>query len=1130
MDLAATLRHTALALVAATSVHAADDAHAGLFLFPDVSATHIVFSYGSDLWTVPRDGGTATPLASPPGTELFPRFSDDGATIAYVGNYDGDRDIYTIPTTGGVSHRVTHHPTDEMLCGWTSDGRLLFSGNIDNALTRAPTLYTVDAAGGLPEALPVPYGGNGAIDASGRTLVYNLMPRDFRNWKRYTGGRATDVWLFDLVNLSSRRITDWQGTDTLPMWHDGHVYYLSDRGESARLNIWHVDPNGGEHTQLTTFADFDVRWPSMGPGPDGGGEIVFNNGTGLFLLDLQSGETTAVPVSIPGDRPQLRTRAVDVSDALGNWHVSPTGKRAVAQARGDIWTLPASDGVPRNLTRTSGAAELDPAWSPDGRWIAYFSDASGEYELTVVQSDGKGDARQLTAGHVQAFLSDPMWSPDSELIVFADNRGSLHVHDLEADTTRRIVENRYGGATASSWSHDGEWLAFVHQDDMWRSRIALWERATGAITDVTSGMFGAGSPTFDRKGEFLYFVASMDYSAPQYDDEGMTFVYADTERLHMLPLRADVASPFLAKSDEETWDDESAANEDKPEEEGAAEESAEEDGDDDAQDDDGADDDDDADEGDDAEEDDEDEQEDEAPLVIDLDGFAERAILLPLARGPFGPFAVAEDGALLYVRRSDDGPGTIHRYDAHADEPKEETVIEGANTFWLAADGKTLLAPVKGAPTLLPAKADAKGEPVVTADMVAQIDPRAEWSQLFDDAWRRLRDFFYDPNMHGVDWDRMREHYGAMVADASSRADVGWAIRELLGELNVGHAYYSPGEADEQPATNVGLLGVDFALVDGAYQIARIYGGAAWDTDARGPLSQPGLDVHEGDFIHAVNGVALDTTRDPWAAFIGLAGRVTALTVGASATPGDDDREILVTPIANESALRYRWWVERNRAYVEAQTNGRVGYIHVPDTGVNGQNELFRQFVGQRGLDALIIDERFNGGGQVPTRFIELLNRPATNAWAIAHSAPLVWPPDSHQGPKCMLINPRAGSGGDAFPYYFRQAGLGKLIGRRTWGGLVGIGGVPSLIDGTRVTAPNFAFYENDGTWGIEGWGVDPDIEVWDDPAAMQNDADPQLDAAIALMLEELVTGDYTVPPIPPWPDRSGLGLPESDR
>ena len=407
------LRTAALTLVLASASHGAD-AHGGLFLFPDVSATQIVFSYGSDLWTVPRDGGTATPLASPPGSELFPRFSDDGATIAYVGNYDGDRDIYTIASDGGVSQRVTHHPSNEMLCGWTSDGRLIFSGNVDNALTRAPKLYTVDANGGLPVALPVPYGGNGAIDASGRTLAYNMMPRDFRNWKRYTGGRANDVWLFDLVNLSSQRITDWEGTDTFPMWHGGVVYYLSDRGDNTRLNIWRVDPAVGEHTQLTDFSDFDVKWPSIGPGANGGGEIVFNNGSGLYLLDLENGATNAVSITIPGDRPKLRNRAVDVSDALTNGHVSPTGKRAVVEARGDIWTLPATDGTPRNLTRTSTAAERGPQWSPDGQWIAYFSDESGEYEMYVTQSDGKGEARQLTSGHVRGFLSNALWSPDSD--------------------------------------------------------------------------------------------------------------------------------------------------------------------------------------------------------------------------------------------------------------------------------------------------------------------------------------------------------------------------------------------------------------------------------------------------------------------------------------------------------------------------------------------------------------------------------------------------------------------------------------------------------------------------------------------------------------------------------------------
>ncbi len=521
------------------------------------------------------------------------------------------------------------------------------------------------------------------------------------------------------------------------------------------------------------------------------------------------------------------------------------------------------------------------------------------------------------------------------------------------------------------------------------------------------------------------------------------------------------------------------------------------------------------------------------PVRIDLDGFEQRAILLPVERGSFIGLAVAHDGRLVYGRapsQGDDSKTAIHAFDVDDEKQEEKLLVDKADGFQLSADGHKLLVILDGEATLREADPDAEAKPVAKDGLRATVQPRDEWREIFTDAWRRYRDFFYDPSLHGVDWNGVRDRYAAMLDDCLTRTELAYVIREMISELNVGHAYYNAGPDEDFEQTPVGLLGADFRLEQGAYRLARLYGGAPWDVDARGPLAQPGVGAHEGDFLLAVNGVPMDVSVDPWAPFEGLADTVVTLTL--SARPGRDDtaRDVRVKPVASEDALRYRWWVEKNRRAVEEHTGGRVGYIHVPDTGVNGQNNLFRQFFGQVDREALIVDERWNSGGQVPTRFIELLNRPATNLWTQRDSLPLVWPPDSHQGPKCMLINQRAGSGGDAFPYYFREMKLGKLIGTRTWGGLVGIGDLPPMLDGASVSVPNFAFYEVDGTWGVEGHGVDPDIEVIDDPALMVDGGDPQLDKAIEVMLAELETRPWRLPPVPPYPDRSGMGIPPQDR
>ncbi len=1097
--------------------------HAGMLRFPDVSATHIVFVYANDVWLVPKEGGVAVPLASPPGQEFYPRFSPDGKAIAFVGNYDGNYDLYTIPVSGGVPFRVTHHPSREILSDWTPDGRaLLFAAYGVQDYVTTIEMFRVAANSGLPEKLPIPYGVYGRISQDGEWLAYTPFARDNATWKRYRGGMASDVWLFNLKTLKSKQITDWEGTDSQPMWHGDKVYYMSDEGPSHRLNIWVYDLKKQERRQVTKFKDYDVKWPSIGPGSNGEGEIVFQYGPEMRLLNLSTEEAKTVRVTIPGDRPRVRVQSADVSNFIASGDISSTGQRVVLEARGDIWSLPAKKGTPINLTRTSGVAEREPAWSPDKKWIAYFSDATGEYNLYIRKSDGSGEAKKLTS-RSSGFLNYLRWSPDSKWLSFWDQANDLFIHNVDKGETRRVAHNESQWLAGLSWSSDSNWLAFALHESLDKSYVLwLYNIEKDQKSQVTSDMFNASMPAFDREGKFLYYVSQMDFTLPIYEDIGTTWIYAGTGRLCAVPLSADSLSPVAPKIDEEKWEEEKDKTKEKGEadkkEEGGKKKS---------------------DKGKDAGAEDGEKEKKPEPVKIDLEGFEQRAVILPVERGNFSNLCVNNEGKLIYMRRppqvgDEEGEpsGTIHILDLDDEKEKEKTIISGISGFTISSDGKKLLVRKNSTLAIIDTKPDQKMESTVsTSGMRAEIDPKQEWRQLFQDAWRLQRDYFYAPNMHGLDWAAVRKQYEPMLEDCASREDVGYVISEMISELNVGHAYYFGGDVERAPSLSVGMLGCDFELHDGAYRIAKIMEGGPWDTDARGPLSQPGLKVKVGDYVLAVNGVPLDTKKDPWASFQGLAGKTVTITVSEEPRITDKARKLIVELLPDERSLRFRAWVERNRRYVDEKTDGKVGYIYVPDTSIPGQNELVRQFYGQRHKKALIIDERWNGGGQVPTRFVELLNRPAANYWALRDTDKNgTWPLDAHFGPKCMLINGLAGSGGDYFPYWFRKAGVGKLIGTRTWGGLVGISGNPNLIDGAVVTVPRFAFYELDGTWGIEGHGVDPDIEVVDDPALMVGGKDPQLDAAIKYMQEEIARNPFVQAPRPAYPDRSGMGIPDKDK
>jgi tricorn protease len=1071
-------------LLAAGAADAQIDAR--LLRQPDVSATEIAFVYGGDIWVVSKQGGVAHRLSTPAGEESFPRFSPDGEHIAFTGNYDGNQDIYVMPADGGVPTRVTHHPDPDRMLDWYPDGSdLLFATPMTSEKQRFRKLYRVPATGGLPEVLPVPYGEFGAISPDGATLAYMPLDRAFRTWKRYRGGKTPDIWLFGLEDFTARNLTGNEANDGQPMWHGSTLYFLSDRDTNLRANIWAHDLDTDTVRQVTFFEDFDVHFPAIGPG-----DMVFENGGRLYVMDLATESAEPVDVQVITDRVTLRPRPVKVGDELAGGDISPTGKRAVLEARGEIFSLPAEHGVVRNLTRTSGIAERHPSWSPDGKSIAYFSDRTGEYELTIRPADGSGEEKTMTELG-PGYRYTPQWSPDSEKIVFIDNFKVIWLYDVDSASLTEVDRGlwmTHGPLSGFevSWSSDSRWFAYSRGLDNRQNAVFLYDTSAGKNHQVTAGYVDCSNPAFDPEGNYLYYLSDREFG-PSYSDFDPTWIYANSTKVVAVPLRDDVESPLAPRNDIE-----------EPEEE----ESGEDD-----------------------EEDGEDEEKVKVKkskaVTIDLEGFEARAVVLPPDAGNYSSLAAVK-GKVLYQRHPRTGSGDesspIVFWDL--EDREEKTILDNADGYGVSADGKKLIVLANGSVAIVDVAPKQKmDKKLATSSMEMTVNPPEEWRQIFNDAWRLERDYFYDPNMHGVDWQAMRVRYGALLDDAITRWDLNFIIGELIGEMNTSHSYRGGGDLERGAQRGVGLLGVDWELADGAYRIADIVTAAPWDAEVRSPLAESGVDVNEGDWVLAVNGMPIDPAVDPWAAFEGLAETTVMLTVNDQPN-FDGAREVLVETLASESRLRNLAWIERNRRKVDEATDGRVGYIYVPSTGRDGQTELFRMFRAQYKKDGLIVDERFNNGGQIPDRFVELLNRPLYNFWAVRSGNDWQTPFISHVGPKVMLINAWSGSGGDAFPYYFRAAGAGPLIGTRTWGGLIGYSGRPSLIDGGRVTVPTFSFYDLDGEWDVEGYGVDPDIEVVDDPSLMQNGGDPQLDRAIAEVMKALEENPPRRPERPEYPVR----------
>jgi tricorn protease len=982
---------------------------------------------------------------------------------------------------------------------WYPDGRdILFATSMTSEKQRFRKLYRVPATGGLPEVLPVPYGEFGSISPDGATLAYMPLSRDFRTWKRYRGGTAPEIWLFGLNDLQAKNLTQNPANDGQPMWHGSTLYFLSDRDANFRANIWAYELESDTVRQVTFFEDFDIHFPAIGPQ-----DLVFENGGRLYVMDLETETAKAVDVRVVTDRATLRPRPVKVDERLTDGDISPSGKRAVLAARGEIFSLPAEHGVVRNLTRTSGFAERHPTWSPDGKSIAYFSDRTGEYELTIRPADGSGEEKTLTELG-PGYRYTPMWSPDSKKIVFIDNMQVIHLLDVASGVITEIDRGRWMthpplSRFEVSWSADSRWFAYSRGLENRQRAVFLFDTTSGESHQVTAGYVECANPVFDPEGKYLYYLSDRTFR-PSYSDFDPTWIYANSTNIVAVPLRADVPSPLAPRNDVEDGDDDEDKNgDDKAKDNGDGDKKDGED---------------------EKEKGDKDKDKVEA-VKIDLEGFEARAVVLPPEAGNYSSLAAVK-GKVIFHRRprtgSADDASPIVFWDLK--DREEKTVLGDADGFGVSADGKKLIVIANGKVAIVKVAPKQKmDKPLATGSMEMMVDPAEEWRQIFNDAWRIERDYFYDPNMHGVDWETMRERYGALLDDVITRWDLNFILGELIGEMNTSHSYRGGGDVERGKRRGVGLLGVDWELADGAYRIAHIVTAAPWDAENRSPLAEPGVDVKEGDWVLAVNGTPIDPSLDPWAAFQGLAETTVILTVNDKPTV-EGGREVLVKTLDSEASLRNLAWIEANRQKVDAATDGRVGYVYVPSTGRGGQTELFRMFRAQYNKDGLIIDERFNDGGQIPDRFVELLNRPLYNYWAVRSGIDWQTPAIAHTGPKVMLINAWSGSGGDAFPYYFKAAGVGPLIGTRTWGGLIGYSGFPGLIDGGRVTVPTFSFYGLDGEWEVEGYGVDPDIEVVDDPSLMQDGGDPQLDRAIAEVMKALEENPPIHPARPEYPVR----------
>ncbi len=1063
---------------------AADQA---LMRFPTLHGDSIIFEASGNLWRVGRDGGIAKRLTTDKGYDQMPRFSPDGSLIAFTGEFDGNSDVYTMPAEGGPVTRLTYHSDvvpdaplrwgpDNMVVTWTPDGKdILFLSRRDTFNSWFGRLYLIPRDGGMPTQLDVPKGGVTSFNADGTKIAYNRIFRNFRTWKDYYGGLAQDIWIYDLKTRAIDRVTDWKGTDTDPMWYKDRIYFVSDRGSEGRLNLWVYEVGKKNFRQITHFSDYDVDWPSLG---DTG--IVFQSGGDLYVVDLPSENVHKLSVDVPSDHIKERPHWVEAHKSIDSFGLAPNGKRALFGARGEVFTVPAQYGNTRDLTQTSGAREQYPSWSPDGMNVAYVTDQSGEAQLAMRAPNGQGGELVLT-DRTKGYLYGPEWSPDSKKLAFSDSDHALWYFDISSHQTVKVDADPQREIRHYAWSPDGLWLTYSKAGENKLSDIYLYSLANGQATRVTTGNSNDYDPVFGADGKYLFFISDR-HENPVFSESEFNIATLDMGGIYVMTLQASEASPFTPRSDEgagepSTTEVKKKESEQKP---GAIE-----------------------------------------PITVDLEGLASRIVPLPIDSGNITH--LASFGHRVYYLTMPNssfgttlsGETTLHFFDMS--ERKEHVLTHPLDQYDISADGKTLIYKNGADYYLSELTGDTlEPKPLNVPKMQAQIDPPEEWNEMFHQAWRLERDFFFNPQMNGVDWAAVQQKYEKLLPLVTCRQDLNYVIGEMLGELHNSHTYVGGGDVSRNDHVPTALLGVDFGLdaPSGRYYFKKIYPGDNSRKDYHSPLTEPGVDVKEGSYLLAVDGQELEAPTNPFSLFVNKVGKIVTLTV-ADNPQGQGRHDVTVRPVGDDLNLRLRSWIEQNRESVAKASGGKIGYIYLSDMEELGMNEFIRQFYPQIHSQGLIIDVRYNGGGFIDQIVLERLRRKLIGMTVNREGATSTIPEQVVYGPMACLINHYSASDGDIFPFYFRKYGLGPLIGTRTWGGVRGIRGYWPLADGGYITIPEESLYGLESDWIIENHGVEPDIEVDDLPGPVMQGHDPQLERAVQEVMSKIQANPPVLPKEP---------------
>lgn len=1062
---------------------------ARLLRFPAAHGNTVVFSYGGDLYTVARSGGTARKLTSHPGYEMFPKFSHDGKTIAFTGQYDGNTEVFTIPATGGIPKRISFSATlnrddvsdrmgpNNIVMGFTPDDKqVIFRNRGNSANPFRGQLFLAPLSGDLPAELPFAVAGWASYNEDGSKLAMNRIFREFRTWKRYKGGMADDIWLYDVKSGTSENLTNNPAQDIFPMYHKNSVYFLSDR--DGVMNLFSVDVSSKQIKKLTNFTEFDCKFPSLG-----NNAIAFENGGYVYLYDLAAGKEEKITINISEDYSGSRPKQIDAGKFIQSFSISPDGKRALFSARGDVFTVPEKNGVTRNLTRSSGAHDRSVSWSPDGKWVCYISDQSGEDELYIQKQDGSEPAKAITKGG-GSYKFYPAWSPDSKWMLLGDRSQELYIINVATGARTTIVKSDASEINDYAWAPDSKWIGYTLPG---KSRgfdvIKLWNRETKKEITVTDEWYNSGQPSFSPDGKILYFVSQRDFN-PVYSQTEWNHAYVDMSKPYFVRLAANAKSAFQQENDEVSIK-EGAAPAPKPADASRSS--------------------------------------DTITMSIDEEGLADRIESLPVAAGNYFNIVAHNDG-LFYTAMS---ARTTPAFKFYSLKDKKENDLGFSGQYEISDNRKKILLRrgndyfIEDLSTM---KIDAKNK-LDLEGLKFTTDLRAEWKQVFDESWRQMRDYFYDPNMHGVNWKKVHDRYAALLPYVNHRNDLTYIIGEMISELSIGHAYVNSGDRPEVERIRTGMLGARFSRDrSGYYKIDSILSGESWDKTLVSPLRQPGVNIKKGDYILSINGQDVSRLSNLYEALAGKADQVIEI-VTSSAASGANARKSYIRPIADESQLYYHEWVQQNIARVNAASGGRIGYLHIPDMGPAGLNMFARYFYPQLDKEALIIDDRGNGGGNVSPMIIERLRREISMGTLMRNGKfSGTRPAQTHIGPKVCLIDQYSASDGDLFPFQFQYYKIGPLIGQRTWGGVVGIRNTLPFIDGGDLRKPEFASFAADGSkFIIEGEGVHPDIEIINDPHQEYLGNDQQLKRGVEELLRQLQQkGKQGVPPVPrSFPDKS---------